>query len=461
VVGLRTIKNGKRVIGILFGIIALIEGIFAIYIAKPTAIKSIGGITQTTFTLAGVQLVILGAAMILVWSFYKSKRMEGTLGRIIPIVMLLASAIMICEGIAAAYLSSDIMIGTVQGVSKKFVALGGAQLFILGMVQLSLWIRRDKGRHNWLFEWGTIVLTVILLGEGVLIMGIAGDTTITGIGTVLKRTIFLAGLQLFLLAGIMLVLQLFWEKEFIAKRLGQKRLNIILSLLALLVAFEGLVMAYFTEPITAMKYADSSLTDTFGKLFISLAAAQLFAIGLLIFSFLRLAEAKLDRKILTEFIGIGSGIVLATEGAWVLGISGNTRIAYELGGIITRTVMIAGLGLVLLGLVVVFVWSYKNNWVVKKIAGKGRIDVLMLIVGLITGLSGVVLSALSANVLIAGFGSVSAKYIELAGIQLVLLASIMVLMWALRIDGISQRMKRLSYMVALFMMLLIPAAILM
>jgi len=461
VVGLRTIKNGKRVIGILFGIIALVEGILAIYIAKPTTIKGIGGITQTTFTLAGLQLVILGAVMILVWTLYKSKRMEGTLGRIIPIIMLLASVIMICEGIAAAYLSSDIMIGTVQGVSKKFVALGGVQLFILGMIQFSLWIRRDKGQHNWLFEWGAIVLNIILLGEGVLIMGIAGETTITGIGTVLKGTIFLAGLQLFLIAGAMLVIQLFREWGIIANRLGKKRLNIIFSSLALVVVLEGLVMAYFTEPITAMRYADSSLTDTFGKLLLSSAAAQLFAIGLLLFLFYRLKEARLDRKTLTEFLGIGTGIVLATEGAWVLGISGDTKIANEIGGIITRTVMIAGLGLVLLGSIVVFIWLYKNNWVVKKITGNGRIDALMLIIGLITGISGVVLSALSANVFITGFGGVSAKYIEFAGIQLVLLASLMVLMWAMRIDGISQRMKRVSYMVALFMMMLIPAAILM
>jgi hypothetical protein len=329
------------------------------------------------------------------------------------------------------------------------------------MIQLSLWIRRDKGQHNWLFEWLAIFLTIILLGEGVLIMGIAGDTTITGIGTVLKGTIFLTGLQLFLISGFMFIVLLFREKEIFANRLGKKRLNIIFSLLALVVALEGLIMAYFTEPITAMRYTDSSLTDTFGKLFISSAAAQLFAIGLLLFTFCRLAESKLDRKTLTEFLGIGTGIVLATEGVWLLGISGDTRIANEIGGIITRTVMIAGLGMVLLGLIVVFAWLFKNNRVVKKIADKGRIDVLMLIVVLITGISGVVLSALSANVFIAGIGGVSAKYIELAGIQLVLLASLMVLIWALRTDGISQRMKRVSYMVALFLMLLIPPAILM
>ena len=97
----------------------------------------------------------------------------------------------------------------------------------------------------------------------------------------------------------------------------------------------------------------------------------------------------------------------------------------------------------------------------KKVGGKGRIDVIMLIIGLLTGLAGVVLSALSANIRISGFGSVSARYIELAGIQLVLLASFMVLTWTLRQEGITDRMKRLSYMVALFMVLLIPPAILM
>ena len=123
--------------------------------------------------------------------------------------------------------------------------------------------------------------------------------------------------------------------------------------------------------------------------------------------------------------------------------------------------MIASLILVGLGMMVFFAWHYKNYWLVKRVAGKGRIDVLILIVVLVTGLAGVVLSALSTNILISGFGSVSARYIELAGIQLVLLASFMVLTWTLRQEGITDRMKRLSYMGALFMVLLIPPAILM
>ena len=158
---------------------------------------------------------------------------------------------------------------------------------------------------------------------------------------------------------------------------------------------------------------------------------------------------------------MGSGIALAAEGAFVMGISGKTQISNELGGIVTRTVMIAGLGLVLLGLLVLLSWHYKNDRVVKRIAGSGRTDVLILVVSLNTGLGGVVLSAISANVVIEGVGGISAKYIELAGIQMILLASIMVLMWALRTDRISLRMKRVSYMAAIFMMLLIPPAILM
>lgn len=445
--------------GILFGIMAIIEGLFAIYIAKPTAINSIGGITQSTFILAGVQLAVLGAIMIFAWVFYKNRRMEGKLGKIIPIVMLLASIAMIIEGIVIAYLSSDIMIGKVQEVPKMLVALGGAQLFVIGALQFSLWIRRDKGQSNWLFEWGAIVLTVVLMGEGLLVMGISADTTIGNIGTVPKWAALVAGLQLFLLSGILLVMQLFRENGVFANRLGKKRMSILFSLLVLAIVFEGLVMAYFAEPVT-LKYTDS-LTNGVRKLFVSMAAAQLFALGLMVFSFMKLAESKLDRKILVEFFGMGSGIVLATEGAWVLGISGNTKIFNEIGGIVTRTVMIAGLVLVLLGLIVLFAWHYRGNRMVKRIAGNGRIDVLMLLVSLITGLSGVVLSALSVNVVISGFGLVSARYIELAGVQLILLASIMVLMWALRVDGISNKMKRASYMVALFLVLLLPPAILM
>ena len=225
------------------------------------------------------------------------------------------------------------------------------------------------------------------------------------------------------------------------------------------IAFEGIVLAIYAEPVV-LSYSDSHV-DGFGKQIISMFAAQLFAIGLLVFSSWKLTNEKLDRKTLVEFFGMGSGIALAAEGAFVLGISGNTLISNGMGGIVARTVLMAGLVLVMLGLLVLFSWHYRNNHIVKRIAGNGRIDVVILLVGLITGLGGVVLSAISANVVIEGVGGISARYIEIAGIQLILLASIMVLMWALRTDGISQRMKRVSFMAVLFMMLLIPPAILM
>jgi hypothetical protein len=459
VVGLRTIKNGKRVIGILFGMVALLEGLFAIYIAKPTTIGGIGGILQSTFYLAGAQLIALGAVMVLVWVLYRNKRMEGKMSKVIPILMYLASAVMIAEGLVVALLSNDIMLGNVQGISKKFVALAGVQLFMIGLIQFSLWTRRDKDQHNWLFEWGAMMFTIALLGEGLLVMGISADTTIDGIGTVLKGTIFLAGLQLFLISGILLTIQLFREKGFLVNRLGKGRTNLLFSLLALAIAFEGLVMAYYSEPVL-IRYS-GSLMDSFGKLFIAMMAAQLFALSLLVLSSWKLTQEKLDRKTVVEFLGMGSGVVLATEGALVLGIAGNTMINNDIGGISTRTVMVAGLFLIVLGMIVLFAWHYRDNSIVKRLAGKGRMDVLMLLVGLVTGLGGVVVSALSANVLIQGFSGVSAKYIELAGVQLVLLASIMVLLWAVRSDGISQRMRQMSYLLALFMILLIPPAILM
>ena len=463
VVGLRTIKNGKRVIGILLGMMVFVEGLFAIYIAKPTLTHSVGGIKQSTFVAGGAQLVVIGAVMVLVWALFRDKRMEGKLGKAISIIMLLASLSAVIEGIAAGYLSSDIMLGTVQGISKKYIALAGVQLFIIGMLQLSLWVRRDKEQRNWLLESVALMLTVIVLGEGLLLVGISSDITINGIGTVPRATVLLAGLQLMLLSGVLFAIQLFREKGIFADRLGKRRTDVIFSAIALTIAAEGLVMAYFAGP-AILSYVDAgkmySNPDGFGKMAVSFVAAQLFAVGLLVFSVWRTAGEKLDRNSTVEFLGAGAGIVIAAEGAFVLGISGSTKVD-GIGGIKATTIMIAGLGLMVLGLMVLCTWHAKNHQIVKRIAGKGRIDLLVLVVGLITGLGGVALSALSAKVTIADIGAISAKYVELAGVQLILLASIMVLTWALRLDGISQRMRRVSYMAALFLALLIPPAILM
>jgi hypothetical protein len=455
VVGLRTIKNGKRVIGILLGMMVFVEGLFAIYIAKPTSTYSVGGIGQSMF---GALLVIIGAVMVLVWALFRDKRMEGMPGKAVSIIMLLVSLSAIIEGIATGYLSSDIMIGS-QGVSRKFIALAGVQLFIIGMLQLSLWMRRDEERHNWLLEWAGLVLTVVLLGEGLLLSCTSAEITLTDVGTISRTAVLLAGLQLTLLSGVLFVMQLFREKSMFTDRLGKKRTDVVFSIVALTIAAEALVMAYFAGSVT-LSYPDSSNPDGFGKLVVSLVAAQLFAVGLLVFSVWRTAKERLDRQSLVEFLGTGAGIVIAAEGAFALGISGRTKVT-GIGGVKATTFMMAGLGLMVLGLLVLFVWQSRNYQIVKRIAGKGRPDLLILVVGLIIGLGGVAVSALSAKVNIDEIGIISARYIELSGVQLILLASIMVLTWGLRVDGISQRMKRVSYMAALFLMLLIPPAILM
>jgi hypothetical protein len=75
VVGLRTIKNGKRVIGILLGMMVFVEGLFVIYVAQSTTTFSVG--KQSTFVMGGAQLVVIGAVMVLVWALFRDKRMEG------------------------------------------------------------------------------------------------------------------------------------------------------------------------------------------------------------------------------------------------------------------------------------------------------------------------------------------------------------------------------------------------
>ena len=195
--GLRTIKNGKRVIGILFGIIALIEGIFAIYIAKPTAIKSIGGITQTTFALAATSDSWRSDDTGL--DPVQSKIMEGTWARQSP-----SSCFWPHYRDHRRYRRRISFQrhhdGYVQGVSKKFIALGGAQLFIMGMVQFSLWIRRDEGAPQLVVRMVPSMLTVVLLGEGLLMVSIASDTlSLASARSPGKYS--LAGLQLLLLPG--------------------------------------------------------------------------------------------------------------------------------------------------------------------------------------------------------------------------------------------------------------------
>jgi hypothetical protein len=459
VAGLRTIKNGKRVVGILLGMVAFIEGLFAIYIAKPTEFNGLGGVDQSTFVLAGAQLAVIGGAMILVWALFKDKRIEGILGKILPIIMLLASALMVVEGVAAIFLSSDLVVGGTQVVSKKYMAIAGVQLFIIGMTQLCLWMRQHEEKDNWLFHWVAMFFTIVLFGEGLYMAGISAEITVSGLGTISREMVFLLGLQMSLISGTMLIMQMFREKGIFADRLGKGRMNVIFTILSLVMVLEGLFLAFYSEQ-TVLAYSNSQ-ADGFGKFVIAMVAAQMVAISLVVFSSWKLIDLKPDRKALAELFGMVAGIALTAEGAFLIGIAGRTKILNDIGGIKSGTFMAAGFGLAIVGMLILFCWYFRNQRIIKKVFGRERLDIFLVALGLMIGIGGVLMSALSAKVVIDGVGSISAKYIELAGIQLILLATVVVLMWAFQEGRITERIKRVSYMVALFMMLLVPPAILM
>lgn len=77
----------------------------------------------------------------------------------------------------------------------------------------------------------------------------------------------------------------------------------------------------------------------------------------------------------------------------------------------------------------------------------------------IVALEGLVLAGISGNMIIDGFGGLSGKWVAAAGGQLVLLAFAFMVFWVLRSE-LSYNRKKMALFVAVFLLLMLPPALL-
>lgn len=117
------------------------EGVFAMGLAANTEIEGIGGILQSTFRLAGAQLLLLSLTGITTLLIRESLQRRMWASRVVSILFMVPVCLIALEGLAAIVLAADLRIDDFSSVRERYVVLGGVQMTALAIISLISWTR--------------------------------------------------------------------------------------------------------------------------------------------------------------------------------------------------------------------------------------------------------------------------------------------------------------------------------
>ncbi len=441
--------------GILLGWAIAFEGFFALSLANTASIDGIGGIMASTFRLAAVQLILLGVFISAVWAFRMAfpDLERPLLIKLFNLLTYAAMAMVALEGVAVVLMAGDVFITGFGGVGKRWIALVGGQLFAVGVLSLRLWRLRSTTPVNWLADMLGSLAAAMLMVEGLVAIGIAGNATIQGFGTILGSTMRDAGIGLFVIGLMMFGLWWVLNDPWAGPRIG-RYLNARWSLL-IMGMLGGVVMAASIAASTIAGTVTVEGSSGAFKIYVVAGIAQLFGLGLMSPVLWKLSWNPLDRSGLASLISSTALAVLAFEGVFAMALAANTYIE-GLGGILESTFRLAGAQLLIITAIALFSWFIKDSPLLTKWPGR-IVSSTFLVATTLIALEGLAVILMAVNIRIGDFSGVGERYVLLGGVQMTLLPAIAMLCWA-RIGGPSTKFKLVGTGIAAFMLLMLPIA---
>jgi len=310
---------------------------------------------------------------------------------------------------------------------------------------------RDVRPVNWSVDILGSVAAALLMLEGLTAMGVAGNATIQGLGMILERTVYYAGLQLFLLGALIFLMWTMtkdpWLGGKVSRFLTERRGMLIMALLGGLVALEGLVASTVAGTVVIKDIGSTS------KIYVVAGCAQLFALGLISPLLWKLRQNELDRSFLAKFVTPTAMAMLAFQGVFAVGLAADTYIG-GIGTILESTFRLAGMQLLTLSVLGLLAWLVEDSPLLGAWPKRVVSSVPILVMGIVA-MEGLAVTLLATGIRIADFSSVRESYVLLGGVQLVLLSALVLLSWS-RSKGISAKLRFTDIAVAVFALLMLP-----
>ena len=455
------VKTGwARIVAYISSSLIASGGLWVMGSAVNIEIEGIGTVMASTVSLFGLQLFILGLIIAIIWGF-KDKILFGrkffSHWLVLDIPLLLAEIIAI-QGIIlvafAAPIDPDIIGVGLMG--KWMVVLAGCMLFLVSTICAVcwFWMERDAWQSKPVSVIGTMI-GVVLVTEGIFIMGVAAPIVVESIGGMLASTITLAGAQLLIIGVLLLGFWLLKDRTILGKDITSNRLiSIGPVVLGAIVAVEGLLLVAYASPV------ELEGVGGIRAAWMTLAGMQLFLIGGITCMLWYWRNASPSEASLTRIAEPLIAWTMASQGLFIMGIAADTWID-GIGTILQRTVALAGAQLFILSLITIGLrFLGGRDMLQRKVLG---IDVTELLTYLIFGLivlEGLIIMVLSANIWIDGFGGISAIYITLAGAQLAIIALLGMSFCVWRNGEMEYRKSQFMGLAIIFLLLMIPPAFL-
>jgi hypothetical protein len=453
------VKTGwARIVAYFLGSVIAAQGLFVMGAAVPVVVEGIGGTTAGTVSLFGLQLFILGALVAIIWGF-KDKtlfnRKPFSHWFVLDLPVLLSEMVAI-EGILIVIFAAPIkpdIIG-VDWLGKWVLVIAGAQLFFIATMCAVAWFWME--RRPWESKPVSIIgaaIGTLLVTEGIFIMGVAAPIYVESIGHMLASTVTLAGAQLMIIGVILLFFWLIRDRELFGMDITSNRVVSLMPLITgVVVVVEGLVLVAYASPV---------ILEGVGGIraaWMTLAGMQLFLMGGVMVMMWYWRDKSSAEASLTGIMEPVMSWIIASQGLFIMGIAAPTIID-GIGGILERTVAIAGAQLFLLAIMILILRFLGEKEILTRMFLGVRLSefVTYLAWGIIA-IEGIVIMALSANIYIDGFGGISGIYVALSGAQLSLLGLLGMSFWIWRNEEIEYRRSRYFALTILFLLLLIPPA---
>gem|GEM_PF-4671682 len=422
-----TSRSWLRLLGIVTALIVMMEGAAIMYLATPIHIEGIGGILERSVMIGGGQLFFLGAFLFLHWLL----KGHPILGRdffghwLVHLLAALAALLIIIEGIVLALYAGDLRIEGIGGVRAFWMVGAGCQLFILGWALLFSWLAHREGLNH--TNWSKVVAFLsgaIASAQGLFIIGNAAPITIDDAATISQGSVTVAGLQLFLLGAILSCLWAFRGFKLRGRNyLAIFPFNVIPLLVSEVIAVEGLILVAFASPLSIGGIGGIR------EFWVVAAGSQLFFLGTISSLAWFWRERKPWGTRASTIPSLFAASLLMAEGVFIMGVSAPI-VVESIGGMLSRTVTLAGAQLFAIGLIVVIYWILKDRTVLGRDITNGRVlRFTPLVLGAIVALEGLVLIAYKSPVTLDGVGVIRGAWMVLAGAQLVLLGSVISLSW--------------------------------
>jgi len=416
-----------KLMGIIVGAMLLVEGILSIaYIAPYT--EEIGGFLQTIMIPFGAHLVIIGLFIILYWLMRGTNLPGAKLAdnRWISLLVLLAGLLLVLESFGLTYYVSTQY--SAPGYVRGFwIAAAAAQLFFIGMMVAFGWLSKNMDQVK--TGWARImayIFSSLIAAQGLWVIGAAVPVEIEGIGGVMASTVSLFGLQLFILGLVTAAIWGFKDKVLFGRKLFSHWFILDLALLlAEIIAIEGLILIAFAAPINP----DIPGIGELGKWVVVVAGSQLFLLATVCVISWFWIEKRAWQSKPVSVLGVMIGAVLATEGIFIMGVAAPI-VVESIGGMLASTVTLAGIQLLVIGLILVAFWLLKDRTVFGRDLTSNRIISLgPVILGAVVTVEGLILVAYASPVELDGVGGMRAAWMTLAGIQLFLMGGATCMFW--------------------------------